>query len=89
MQVTGAVHKIETRPANGPYPERVVLVLSDRNGPGLDAQAEELYFEVDLQGDGKKLKAGQLVTFWGRPTYYKNGKMGMACREAYKVLPMG
>jgi hypothetical protein len=88
MQITGAVHKIETRPARGDYPERRVLILTDRNGPGMDALAEELYFEVELQGDGKGLKVGQIVTFWGRPTYYKNGKMGLACKDAYKVLPM-
>lgn len=87
MQVMGAVHKIETRPARGDFPERRVLILTDRNGPGLDAQAEELYFEVDLQGDGKGLKAGQMVTFWGRPTYYKNGKMGGACKDAYRFPP--
>jgi hypothetical protein len=88
MQIMGAVHKIETRPARGDYPERRVLILTDRNGPGMDALAEELYFEVELQDDGKSLKVGQIVTFWGRPTYYKNGKMGLACKDKYKVLPM-
>ena len=85
MQVTGAVHKIEVRPARDKYPEKTVLVLTDRNGPALTDLAEETYFEVDLQGDGKALKAGDIVTFWGRFSWARGNTIGFQCRDKYKV----
>jgi hypothetical protein len=85
MQVTGAVHKIEVRPARDKYPERTVLVLTDRNGPALTDLAEETYFEVDLQGDGKSLKAGDMVSFWGRFSWARGNTIAVQCRGQYKV----
>jgi len=85
MQVTGAVHKIEVRPAREKYPEKTVLVLTDRNGPALTDLAEETYFEVDLQGDGKNLKAGDIVGFWGRFSWARGNTIGFQCRGQYKV----
>jgi len=87
MQVLGAVHKIELRPARGEYPEKTVLILTDRSGPNLSDQAEEMYFEVELQGDGKSLKAGDMVTFWGRFVYARGTSLFFECRGQYKVLP--
>ena len=85
MQITGAVHKIEVRPARDKYPEKTVLVLTDRNGPALTDLAEETYFEVDLQGDGKSLKAGDMVAFWGRFSWARGNTLGFQCRGPYKV----
>ena len=85
MQVTGAVHKIEVRPARDKYPEKSVLILTDRSGPAISDLAEETYFEVDLQGDGKSLKAGDMVSFWGRFSWGRGSTMGVVCRGAYKV----
>ncbi len=85
MQVMGAVHKIEVRPARDKYPERSVLVLTDRNGPALTDLAEETYFEVELQGDGKNLKAGDMVSFWGRFSWSRGNTVGVQCRGQYKV----
>lgn len=85
MFVTGAVHKIEVRPAREKYPEKNVLILTDRSGPLLTDRAEETYVEVDLQGDGKSLKAGDMVSFWGRFSWGRGSTMGVTTREAYKV----
>lgn len=85
MHVTGAVHKIEERPARDKYPARTVLVLSDRSGSSLSDQAEETFFEIDLQGDGKSLKQGDLVSFWGRFSWARGATIGFQCRGPYKV----
>jgi len=85
MMVTGTVHKVETRPARDKYPERRVLVLADRAGPGLNDPAEETYFEVDLQGDGKNLKLGDVVSFWGQFSWARGSIIGFRTKEAYKV----
>lgn len=85
MQVKGAVHKIEVRPARGEYPEKVVLVLTDRNGPLLSDLAEETYIEVDLQGDGKNLKAGDIISFWGRFIYAQKSTLFFRASGQYAV----
>lgn len=85
MQVVGAVHKIEVRPARDQYPEKTVLILTDRSGPALSDLAEETYFELELQGDGKTLKAGDMVSFWGRFSWARGSTVGFQCRGAYKV----
>lgn len=87
MQVQGAVHKIEVRPARDKYPERTVLILTDRTGPGLNDQAEETYFELELQGDGKDLKVGTMISFWGRFSWSRGSTVGFQCRGPYKVMP--
>jgi hypothetical protein len=85
MQVTGAVHKIEVRPARGEYPEKKVLILTDRNGPSLSDLSEETYIEVELQGDGTGLKAGDMITFWGRFSWAHGSTVSFQCRGNYKV----
>ena len=85
MQVSGAVHKVEFRPARDKYPEKHILVLTDRAGPLLTDLAEETYIEVELQGDGKDLRAGDLVSFWGRFQWCRGSALCFECRGPYKV----
>lgn len=84
MQVTGTVYKIEDY-KDKENRERKRLVLCDRQSNAMNAMAEELYIEVPLQGDGKDLKPGDLVSFWGRLTFYQNGRAGFQVRGEYKV----
>ena len=85
MQVTGAVHKVEVRPARDKYPEKSVLILTDRAGPNITDLAEETYIEVDLQGDGKNLKLGDIVSFWGRFSWARGNTMAFQCRGKYII----
>lgn len=85
MQVTGTVYKIEEyKDKKGT--DRRRLVLCDRASNAINAQAEEVYFEVPLQGDGKDLKLNDLVTFWGRLSFFQNGRAGFQVKGEYKVV---
>jgi len=85
MQVTGLVHKIEERPAKGDYPAKTVLILADSAGPSLSDLSEETFIEIELQGDGKSLKKGDVVSFWGRFSWGRGSTMGFVVRNKYKV----